>query len=93
MQSGELLYGVCATCHGLDAKAMRLWARQLLPDRMTGIWSRNWYFVAGYRSLHEDDRYGQQMAAMVGALTDESAIRDVVAYINFLEASLSVRSE
>ena len=43
-------------------------------------------FVTGYRGLHEDDRYGQQMAAMVGALTDESAIRDVVAYINFLEA-------
>ena len=42
-------------------------------------------FVAGYRGRHEDDRYGQQMAAMVGTLTDESAIRDVVAYINSLE--------
>ena len=42
-------------------------------------------FVAGYRGRHEDDRYGQQMAAMVGTLTDESAIRDVVVYINSLE--------
>jgi len=41
-------------------------------------------FVAGYRGRHEDDLYGQQMLAMVGTLTDEAAIRDVVAYINSL---------
>ena len=86
VQSGELLYGVCATCHGMDAKGNAAMGAPALAGQ------NDWYlftqlsnFVAGYRGRHEDDRYGQQMAAMVGTLTDESAIRDVVVYINSLE--------
>ena len=87
VQSGELLYGVCATCHGMDAKGNAAMGAPALAGQ------NDWYlvtqlsnFVAGYRGRHEDDYYGQQMAAMVSKLIDETTIRDVVAYVNSLEA-------
>ncbi|HBW84329.1 MAG: cytochrome C [Gammaproteobacteria bacterium] len=85
-QTGESLYGVCATCHGIDAKGNAAIGAPSLAGQ------NDWYlatqlinFIAGHRGRHEDDVYGQQMAAMVDTLTDESDVRDVVAYINSLE--------
>ena len=85
VDTGQALYGACGTCHGIDAQGNASLGAPALAGQ------NDWYlvtqmnnFVAGYRGRHEDDRYGQQMAAMVGALTDETAIRDVVAYINSL---------
>ena len=83
---GESLYGVCAACHGIDAEGNAAIGAPALAGQ------NDWYlatqltnFIAGYRGQHEDDLYGQQMAAMVGTLTDKAAVRDVVAYINSLE--------
>ena len=85
VDAGQALYGTCATCHGIDA----IGNASLGAPALAG--QNDWYlitqlknFVAGYRGRHEDDLYGQQMSAMVGTLTDEAAIRDVVAYINSL---------
>ena len=85
VDAGQALYGTCATCHGIDAKGNASLGAPALAGQ------NDWYlitqlknFVAGYRGRHEDDLYGQQMSAMVGTLTDEAAIRDVVAYINSL---------
>jgi len=85
VDAGQALFGTCATCHGIDAKG------NASPGAPALAGQNDWYlitqlknFVAGYRGRHEDDLYGQQMSAMVGRLTDEAAIRDVVAYINSL---------
>ena len=85
VDAGQALYGTCATCHGIDAMGDASLGAPALAGQ------NDWYlitqlknFVAGYRGRHEDDLYGQQMSAMVGTLTDEAAIRDVVAYINSL---------
>ena len=85
VDAGKALYGACATCHGIDAMGNASLGAPALAGQ------NDWYlitqlnnFVAGYRGRHEDDQYGQQMSAMIGTLTDETAIRDVVAYINSL---------
>ena len=39
-------------------------------------------FQQGVRGTHPKDRYGPQMAALAGILTDERQINDLVAYIN-----------
>lgn len=85
VDAGQALYGACAICHGFEAKGNASLGAPALAGQ------NDWYlvtqlknFVAGYRGRHEDDLYGQQMSTMVGTLTDEAAIRDVVAYINSL---------
>ena len=42
-------------------------------------------FKQGLRGAHADDTYGQQMRPMAGLLADDSAINDVVSYINSLK--------
>mgnify|MGYP001156793648 FL=1 len=85
VDAGQALYGTCATCHGIDAKGnVSLGAPALAGQNDWYLITQLKNFVAGYRGRHEDDLYGQQMSAMVGTLTDEAAIRDVVAYINSL---------
>ena len=85
VDAGLALYGTCATCHGIDAKGnVSLGAPSLAGQNDWYLITQLKNFVAGYRGRHEEDRYGQQMLAMVGTLTDEAAIRDVVSYINSL---------
>ena len=54
----------------------------------------DWYLVSqlqnfkdGIRGGHPQDRYGEQMAFMARTLVGDSAIDDVVAYINTLQDS------
>ena len=84
--AGRLLYGVCATCHGDQAQGNVAMGAPALAGQ------NDWYlvtqlknFVAGYRGKHADDAYGQQMAAMVSGLGNETAILNVVSYVNTLE--------
>lgn len=84
--AGRSLYGVCATCHGDKAQGKVAMGAPALAGQ------NDWYlvtqlknFVAGYRGKHAGDAYGQQMAAMVGGLGNETAILNVVSYINTLE--------
>ena len=84
--AGRSLYGVCTTCHGDQAQGNVAMGAPALAGQ------NDWYlvtqlknFVAGYRGKHADDVYGQQMAAMVGGLSNETAILNVVSYINTLE--------
>ena len=83
---GRLLYGVCATCHGDQAQGNVAMGAPALAGQ------NDWYlvtqlhnFVAGYRGKHANDIYGQQMAAMVGGMSNATAVLNVVAYINTLE--------
>jgi len=84
--AGRSLYGVCATCHGDQAQGNVAMGAPALAGQ------NDWYlvtqlknFVAGYRGKHAGDAYGQQMAAMVSGLGNETAILNVVSYINTLE--------
>ena len=84
--AGKDLYMVCASCHGqqgegnIASNAPRLAG---LPDWY--IERQLNYYKRGIRGAHKDDIYGQQMAPMANLLADDSAIRNVTAYIGTLE--------
>jgi cytochrome c oxidase subunit 2 len=76
----------CGACHGARAEGNAA----LRSPRLAG--SDDWYllsqlaeFRAGRRGMHPDDRTGRQMRSMAAVLPDESAMRDVVAFIKSLE--------
>lgn len=83
---GAGTYAVCASCHGAEGEgnaAMNAPSLAGLPD---------WYiarqldhYKRGIRGAHEDDVFGKQMAPMANMLPDESAIRNLTAYIDTLE--------
>ncbi|WP_405234801.1 c-type cytochrome [Lentisalinibacter orientalis] len=83
---GRSLYAPCAACHGPDARGDAELGAPALARQS------DWYLVrqlenfrAGRRGYHADDAAGRQMAASVGGLGDERAIRDVVAYVASLD--------
>lgn len=83
---GRSLYTTCAACHG--TKGQGNWA--LNAPRLADI--SDWYLVRqlgnfqhGIRGAHRQDYYGWQMATMADSLADETAINDIVAYINTLK--------
>jgi cytochrome c oxidase subunit 2 len=85
VERGEKLYETCASCHGKDG--MGIWSMN--APRQAGM--SDWYlarqlinFKAGIRGGHSGDPYGMQMSLMAIALKEDSAINDVVAYINTL---------
>lgn len=84
-QLGKAQYAVCATCHGADGEGNP----DLNSPKLAG--QEAWYlrrqiqnFKSGARGAHEDDTYGQQMAAMAGVLVDDASIENVIAYIETL---------
>ena len=81
-QPGQALYATCATCHGAQGEGNR----DLNAPKLTG--QAAWYLVRqlqdfkrGLRGVHENDTFGKQMAPFAATLTDDQAIRNVVAYI------------
>lgn len=85
--NGEKIYaGTCGICHGTGGDGV--WAVNAPP--LSGM--QDWYLVRqlnnyrnGIRGKHDADLYGYQMISMAGALADEQAVNDVVAYINTLQ--------
>jgi cytochrome c553 len=80
---GRRHYAACAPCHGARGEGSAALQSPALAMRS------DWYLVAqllnyrnGLRGGDPRDTYGAQMRAVAGALPDEQAIRDVVAYIN-----------
>jgi len=83
---GRSLYTTCAACHGTRGQGN--WA--LNAPRLADI--SDWYLVRqlgnfqhGIRGAHRQDYYGWQMATMADSVADETAINDIVAYINTLK--------
>ena len=81
-EKGKALYGLCASCHGADAKGNE---KLNAPGLAT---SDDWYlltqlknFKAGVRGTNPGDVTGAQMRPMSMTLADEQAMKDVVAYI------------
>jgi len=86
---GRDLYTTCGLCHGKDGHGN--WNAN--APRLAGM--SDWYLErqlrlfkesdpAARRGGHADDIYGDQMNMLAGMLKDESAINDVIAYINTL---------
>ena len=80
---GRARYATCAACHGADGRGI---AATNAP-RLQGM--SDWYmarqlknFREGVRGAHAQDIHGAQMALVAGALVDDAAIGDVLAYIN-----------
>lgn len=87
---GEALYAICATCHGAEGEGNLA----LNSPNLRG--QADWYirrqihnFKHGVRGVHEDDEYGKQMAPMAAVLSDETAIRNVSAYIKTFPAGVA----
>ena len=85
VERGRALYFTCSTCHGTEGQGR--WGTN--APRLAGM--SDWYlqrqlqnFKAGIRGGHPDDIYGDQMNLVANVLVGETAIPDVVAYINTL---------
>lgn len=83
--AGKSRYTVCTACHGADAagnQTMNAPSLKELPDWY--IMAQLHKFKSGQRGAGPGDTTGMQMRAMAGTLTDDQAIKDVIAYINTL---------
>jgi cytochrome c oxidase subunit 2 len=83
--AGQALFATCTTCHGAQAEGNR----QLNAPKLAG--QAGWYlarqlkdFKEGVRGTHENDVYAKQMIPFAQTLADDTAIRNVVAYITSL---------
>lgn len=83
---GKTLYATCSACHGMQGEGNAALQAPALAAR------NDWYLVTqlknfkeGLRGADSRDTFGAQMRAIVGALPDDKAITDVVAYINTLK--------
>jgi cytochrome c oxidase subunit 2 len=84
-EKGKMLYATCQACHGADAAGNDLLNAPSLQNQ------HDWYLVAqlhkfkdGVRGSNPQDTTGAQMRPMAMMLTDEQAMKDVVAYIHSL---------
>lgn len=83
---GQDLYSTCAACHGTDATGNpALNAPSLVTTSDRYQVRQLELFKQGLRGAHANDIYGQQMRPMASILVDDSAMRDVVSYINTLK--------
>jgi cytochrome c oxidase subunit 2 len=85
-EQGKAHYMTCAACHGAGGEGNEA----LNAPRLAG--QHDWYlirqlanFKASVRGAHADDVYGQQMAPMASVLSDDQAVKDVVAFIQSLK--------
>jgi cytochrome c553 len=85
-ERGKTLFTPCTACHGPDGAGNE----QLKAPPLRG--ASDWYlakqvdhFKAGIRGANPRDLEGAQMRPMAATLTDEQAIKDVVAYISSMK--------
>ncbi len=86
--NGENYYNmICGACHGKGAMGNEA----LFSPKLTGI--QDWYletqinnFRAGIRGTTEGDPHGAQMQQIAEAIPDDQTVKDVIAYINSLQA-------
>ncbi|PCJ22076.1 MAG: cytochrome c oxidase subunit II [Gammaproteobacteria bacterium] len=83
---GQTIYENCANCHGVKGQGIEA------MNAPVAAGMSDWYmmtqlhnFKEGIRGAHDGDFYGDQMILMADTLADDSAINDVVAYINTLQ--------
>lgn len=82
---GGGFYEICAACHGVHGEGNRAFD----APRLTGqdgqyLFDQLVKFRTGIRGGSDDDALAQQMKSMAEVLSDDDAIRSVVAYITKL---------
>ncbi len=84
-QIGQGLYAVCAACHGANGEGNA----DLNAPKLAG--QEGWYmrrqlnyYKQGVRGSQPGDEFGAQMAPMAAVLVDDTAINNVIAYIETL---------
>lgn len=84
-EHGKSLYVTCGSCHGKQGQGKFA----LGAPKLAGM--QDWYlkrqinnFKTGLRGVHKKDNYGSQMILMARMLSNETAVDDVVSYINTL---------
>jgi len=86
--AGGALYAVCGSCHGAQGQGnLALNAPNLSGQSPWYLTRQLRYYKQGVRGAHKDDTYGQQMAAMAAVLQDDTAVKNVVAYIESFAAT------
>ena len=82
---GQANYAVCATCHGADGAGNQAQNAPPLTHQ------QDWYlltqlkhFKGGVRGANPKDSTGAVMRGMSNTLTDEAAMKDVIAHIQTL---------
>jgi len=83
--AGQAAYAVCSACHGPQGQGNP----QLNAPKLAG--QAGWYlsrqlqaFKLGIRGGSDKDAFGKQMIPFAATLADDTAIKNVVAYINSL---------
>jgi len=80
--AGQAAYAVCSTCHGSQGQGNP----QLNAPKLAG--QAGWYLVRQLQDfklgIRDKEPYGKQMDAFAATLADDTAIKNVVAYINSL---------
>lgn len=83
--AGESLYAVCTACHGAQGEGNKaVNAPKLAGQERTYLERQLHNYKNGIRGTAEGDTLGQQMAGMAATLSNDKAVRDVVAYIGTL---------
>ena len=79
---GKALYATCASCHGANGEGNQA----LNAPAIAG--QEEWYrtrqvknYQDGIRGTHPKDMYGMQMIGMAATLVDETAVKNISAYI------------
>jgi cytochrome c oxidase subunit 2 len=88
IEQGKNYYNmICGACHGTGAIGIEA----LFSPRLVGM--QDWYlerqlnnFRAGIRGKEVGDTYGAQMQQIAEAIPDDQTVKDVIAYINSLQA-------
>jgi cytochrome c oxidase subunit 2 len=80
--AGAALYAVCSACHGAQGQGNPALNAPKLAHQASWYLARQLRnFKAGVRGADSRDTYGQQMSPMAATLADDTAIKNVVAYI------------
>jgi cytochrome c oxidase subunit 2 len=83
--AGQALFTACSACHGAQAEGNR----ELNAPKLSG--QADWYlmrqiqsFKGGVRGSNDQDTFAKQMIPFASMLADDTAVRNVVAYIKTL---------
>ncbi|WP_129782523.1 c-type cytochrome [Peristeroidobacter soli] len=83
--AGQALFTACSACHGAQAEGNR----ELNAPKLSG--QADWYlmrqihsFKDGVRGSNDQDTFAKQMIPFASMLADDTAVRNVVAYIKTL---------
>lgn len=83
--AGQVAYAVCSACHGAQGEGNpALNAPKLSGQAGWYLAQQLHYFKLGVRGAGDKDSFGKQMVAFAAMLPDDTAIRNVVAYISSL---------